>query len=381
MSWWLSNTGQVEQRAANPGGWLGPYQTQTAARAALSSADGSGGLGRQGKHARGAPTGTQLADLLETAIGTPYAWGGTNPFGGGADCSGLIYWGLGKLGMRSMPRTSQQMYSWAQPVGASQLQPGDLIFFEGNPPAHVAVYMGGDKIIQDSTYGVPVAVTGWQPGTGGEVGYGRVPGLHYAGEAGVTPVQQGTTVQTTSAVSAVGSAVSATGTLLSGAADIVDHVFAFFRPGQGWRLAFGAGGGLALAAAVRQWRSVAETPDAGPGFPAAIFLSGAAVLGLFIALRPWPAGETPVGYAADVITGQAPPAGPPLPSEHDAIEAGLAVILGAWLLSKVSAAAGGLGGIIDTILGALGLKALGGGGGEVPPPVEVPPVEVPPVLA
>jgi hypothetical protein len=86
----------------------------------------------------------------------------------------------------------------------------------------------------------------------------------------------------------------------------------------------------------------------------------------------------------DILEGQPPVAGQARPHDVTGIEVGLAVILGAWLASKLAAAGQGilgfLGGLGRAVAGAGG--AAGGGTGEPAPPVEpdVPPIEVPPVV-
>lgn len=81
----------------------------------------------------------------KSKLGDPYVWGATGP--GEFDCSGLTSAAWAYAGVQ-IPRTSEeQFYGLSQFYSASQLQPGDLIFFEGNPPGHVAIYVGGGMYI------------------------------------------------------------------------------------------------------------------------------------------------------------------------------------------------------------------------------------------
>ena len=136
----------------------------------------------------GGRTGTAFLDLVEGQIGTPYVWGGDAP--GGFDCSGLVYWAAHALGIKDFPRTSEEQWAAVDRIKADQLQPGDLIFmnFPGEAaPGHVVIYRGGDSIVQAPSTGQLVQEDSYTSGTAQQwgatiVGYGRIPGLDYAGE-------------------------------------------------------------------------------------------------------------------------------------------------------------------------------------------------------
>jgi hypothetical protein len=122
-------------------------------------------------------TGTQIADEIKKFKGFPYIYGATGP--SAFDCSGLVQYALTKLGVKNVPRTSEEQYAWATKISASQLQPGDLVFaqFPGDnaSPGHVGVYVGNGQIesAEDPAHGVAdSSLSGW---AGNIVGYGRVP--------------------------------------------------------------------------------------------------------------------------------------------------------------------------------------------------------------
>jgi len=75
-------------------------------------------------------------------LGTPYVWGGSSP--GGFDCSGLTMWAWRQAGV-SIPRVTYSQRSAGRVVPISQLQPGDLVFYNGF--SHVAMYAGGGSVI------------------------------------------------------------------------------------------------------------------------------------------------------------------------------------------------------------------------------------------
>ncbi len=78
-------------------------------------------------------------------LGTPYVWGGEKP--GGFDCSGLTQYLYAQEGVK-IPRVSQDQFRAGRSVPSSQMQPGDLVFFQKNGDVHhVGIYMGGGKFL------------------------------------------------------------------------------------------------------------------------------------------------------------------------------------------------------------------------------------------
>jgi cell wall-associated NlpC family hydrolase len=102
-------------------------------------------------------------------IGTAYVWGGGNfdgPTGGGFDCSGLVLYAAYQAsgGRLRLPHYTGDQIRQGRPVAWGDKQPGDLIFFGyrgADGPHHVAIYVGGDKILQ-------------APHTGDHVRYGTI---------------------------------------------------------------------------------------------------------------------------------------------------------------------------------------------------------------
>jgi cell wall-associated NlpC family hydrolase len=88
-------------------------------------------------------------------IGAPYRWGATGP--NAFDCSGLVTWAFKNAGV-SLPRTSRAMSQVGTPVAKSDLRPGDLVFFY-QPVSHVAIYIGGGKVVHASSTKSPVKVS------------------------------------------------------------------------------------------------------------------------------------------------------------------------------------------------------------------------------
>ncbi|HUK45114.1 MAG TPA: NlpC/P60 family protein [Gaiellaceae bacterium] len=106
------------------------------------------------------PFGSQVVSIAMSYIGTPYVWGGAAP--GGFDCSGLVMYSFEQLGV-SLPHSSYAMWDYGVPVPYDQLQPGDLVFFDGL--GHVGLYIGGGEFVNAPYTGAFVRVdsltSGW----------------------------------------------------------------------------------------------------------------------------------------------------------------------------------------------------------------------------
>ena len=105
---------------------------------------------------------TSKADaIISTAkkyIGVPYVWGGTSP--SGFDCSGLVQYVFRQHGIQ-LNRTTKTQYQHGSYVAKSNLQPGDLVFFQNTYTtgiSHVGIYIGsGDFIHASSSKGVMIS--------------------------------------------------------------------------------------------------------------------------------------------------------------------------------------------------------------------------------
>jgi soluble lytic murein transglycosylase-like protein len=121
----------------------------------------------------GAPTATAAprtgADVVAAAkkyLGTPYAFGSTDP-AKGLDCSALVQRAYADLGI-ALPRSSaEQAKAGTRVDGMADARPGDILAFN-SPVDHVAIYLGdnrmiaapkpGDQVKIQSVYETPTAI-------------------------------------------------------------------------------------------------------------------------------------------------------------------------------------------------------------------------------
>ncbi|HXG76281.1 MAG TPA: C40 family peptidase [Gaiellaceae bacterium] len=118
-----------------------------------ASADDWGRAARRG--AQEQPTlGERAVRTALTAVGVPYRYGGQSPTAG-FDCSGLVRWAYARVGL-DLPHSSYALYAEGRRVARAQLEPGDLLFFEGL--GHVGLYLGRGRMVHAPRSGRSVEV-------------------------------------------------------------------------------------------------------------------------------------------------------------------------------------------------------------------------------
>lgn len=88
--------------------------------------------------------GSTVVATAQQYIGCKYIYGGSSP--SGFDCSGFTSYVYKSHGV-SLSRTAAGQYSNGVAVNRSDLQPGDLVMFGKSGINHVAIYVGGGKIV------------------------------------------------------------------------------------------------------------------------------------------------------------------------------------------------------------------------------------------
>lgn len=103
---------------------------------------------------------TASSTLIQTALacrGTAYRRGGTSR--GGFDCSGFTRYVYAKYGV-SLPHSSAAQAGRGVSINRSELQPGDLVFFQtgGRGISHVGIYIGNGNFVHAASRGRGVTV-------------------------------------------------------------------------------------------------------------------------------------------------------------------------------------------------------------------------------
>lgn len=98
---------------------------------------------------------SNIIDIAQSYIGTPYVWGGQSP--NGFDCSGFIQYVFSEQN-KTIPRTVNEIWNFSQPIDSPSI--GDLVFFETYKPgpSHMGIYLGnGEFIHAGSSRGVEIS--------------------------------------------------------------------------------------------------------------------------------------------------------------------------------------------------------------------------------
>lgn len=110
---------------------------------------------------------SDFIDMGMSYVGTRYVLGGKGP--DKFDCSGFVYYCLKNLGVMKRYYNSSgmsQYEAWPAVYGKENLERGDLVFYKSDNTSstavtHVAVYLGGGKILHASASAGKVCTTSW----------------------------------------------------------------------------------------------------------------------------------------------------------------------------------------------------------------------------
>ncbi|MFF8391686.1 C40 family peptidase [Cellulosimicrobium funkei] len=152
------------QAVIDAGGVPNFAETQNYVRSinALANQGNKGGKAGTSVTARQGATAVKVAQKM---LGQPYSWGGGNMSGpstgiccspkgrsgeniSGFDCSGLVLYAYGKVGI-TLPRTAAAQYAASKPIDPDDMQIGDLVFYGSSASSihHVGIYIGGGYMI------------------------------------------------------------------------------------------------------------------------------------------------------------------------------------------------------------------------------------------
>ncbi|HVA73506.1 MAG TPA: LysM peptidoglycan-binding domain-containing protein [Acidimicrobiales bacterium] len=120
-----------------------------------------------------ASAGQVAAQVALDQVGKAYQWAGAGP--NSYDCSGLVMYAWSHAGV-ALPHYSVSQYEDTTRISESQLQPGDLVFYDtgdGAQPGHVTIYIGSGNVVTADSPGTTVKVVplNWD---GTPMGFGRV---------------------------------------------------------------------------------------------------------------------------------------------------------------------------------------------------------------
>ncbi|MCW2686179.1 MAG: hypothetical protein JWR37_1069 [Mycobacterium sp.] len=172
----LTDAAQAVQRSGYPGAYAQWEQSAMVIVAALTGQHATG-CGPQVDRP-GNPRAQIAVNAVLSQLGVPYTFAGGNLSGPtlgqcvagtdgsndchvvGFDCSGLMLYAWGKAGV-SVPHLTGAM--WTDPrfthiTDKSQLQPGDMMMFEGSPPGHTGMYIGNGKVVDAPHSGAVVEI-------------------------------------------------------------------------------------------------------------------------------------------------------------------------------------------------------------------------------
>lgn len=100
----------------------------------------------------------KIVALVKKQLGKPYEWGAEGP--NSFDCSGLTYYVYKQHGI-TLPRSSKAQSQKGKTISKSNLQAGDLVFFNtnGSGVSHVGIYIGNGNMIHSTKPGDVVKTT------------------------------------------------------------------------------------------------------------------------------------------------------------------------------------------------------------------------------
>jgi cell wall-associated NlpC family hydrolase len=146
------------------GALVGIALISTSAQAADTDSISPSALGRIEKNLRdlGQKARDAAAEITSTAlglVGVDYKFGGNHP-DQGLDCSGFVRYVFQHATGIALPRSAKEQARVGQTVDKTQLQPGDLVFFNTRrfQFSHVGVYLGDNKFIHSPSRGGTVEV-------------------------------------------------------------------------------------------------------------------------------------------------------------------------------------------------------------------------------
>ena len=134
------------------------------------NADQQRSLADAGKYANVAGRGGVAIKYALAQIGDKYVFGAAGLINW--DCSGLTMRAFQAAGV-SLPHSSRAQYGYGKSIARKDLLPGDLVFF-GKPISHVAIYVGGNRMLHAPRTGARVKIAEFSLGKKPYIGARRL---------------------------------------------------------------------------------------------------------------------------------------------------------------------------------------------------------------
>lgn len=153
-----------------------PEATPIPTDGAAAQEDRAAASGRGGRH-DSAAAGAIVEQAL-ALVGRPYSMGSAGPYA--FDCAGLVRYVYLMQGIE-MERDAAGQWAQGIPIDRSELQPGDLVFFQNTyiwGISHVGIYVGNNRFVHAVDEWTGVAISGL------DEGYWPT---HYAGARRILP--------------------------------------------------------------------------------------------------------------------------------------------------------------------------------------------------
>jgi cell wall-associated NlpC family hydrolase len=145
-------------------GWMSAaYLAKTDQQPSQSTASQSTSSSSSSSSSSSAATssvGQKLASTALQYVGSPYVWAGTTP--AGFDCSGFVYYVVNKVVGGGFPRDMESQAASGVYVSESNLQPGDLVFFQNTYKfglSHAGIYIGNGQFVNAANESTGVIVS------------------------------------------------------------------------------------------------------------------------------------------------------------------------------------------------------------------------------
>lgn len=139
----------AQEAAAKKNSTKSSTSTSTSSASSSAATESSSASSSQSYSAPSGSNGQAVANYAGQFVGNPYVYGGTS-LTNGTDCSGFTQSVLANFGI-SISRTAASQSGGGTAVDMSNLQPGDLLFYDnGSGIGHVSMYIGNGQVVHAS---------------------------------------------------------------------------------------------------------------------------------------------------------------------------------------------------------------------------------------